>query len=153
MLALSFSRCPTLIRSERTGKLSEATTMADDAAVQVCRAFIDGCVEVARTEVLAERIRRHGHIERNNEATLPLDENEAARKNVLLQLDPAQREVIAGVLEECRRGAIHDLLAHLEWLMTSDGFRMSWKGIDICPIETLHLDFIGRAMGYPWPRA
>jgi hypothetical protein len=76
-----------------------------------------------------------------------IDENEAARKNVLLQLDPAQRGVIAGILEECRRGAIHDLLAHLEWLMTSDGFRMSWKGVDIYPIETLHLDFIGRAMG------
>jgi hypothetical protein len=137
---------------KRAGKLSETTTMADDAAVQVYMAFIDGCVGVARTEVLAERIRRHGHTERNNEAALPLDENEAARKNVLLQLDPAKREVIAGILEECRRAAIHDLLAHLEWLMTADGFRMSWKGVDICPIETLHHDFIGRVMGYPWPQ-
>ena len=124
--------------------------MADEAAVQVYRTFIDGCVDVARTEVLAERIRRHGHTERSNEAALPLEQNEAARKNVLLQLDPAQREVIAGLLMDCRRGAIHDLLAHLEWLMTSKGFKMSWEGVDICPAETLHHDFIGRAMGYPW---
>jgi hypothetical protein len=122
--------------------------MADDAAVQVYRAFIDGCVEVASAEVLAERIRRHGHTERNNEATLPLDQNEAARKNVLLQLNPVQREVIAGLLEDCRRAAIHDLMAYMEWLMTCDGFRMSWKGVDICPLETLHHDFLGRAMAY-----
>jgi hypothetical protein len=127
--------------------------MADEAAVQVYRAFIDGCVKVAHTEVSAERIRRHGHTERDNEAALPLDQNEAARKSLLLQLDPAQREVIAGLLEDCRRGAIHDLLAHLEWLTTCDGFKMSWKGVDICPLETLHHDFIGRAAGYPWERA
>jgi hypothetical protein len=107
-------------------------------------------VEVASNEVLAERIRRHGHTERNNEAALCLDEKEAVRKDVFLQLYPAQREVIAGLLEECRRGAIHDLLAHIEWLITCDDFRMSWKGVDICPQETLHHDFIGRAMGYPW---
>jgi hypothetical protein len=124
--------------------------MADDTAVQVYRTFIDGCVKVAGTEVLSERIRRHGHTERNNEAALPLDQNEAARKNVLLQLNPAQREVIAGLLEDCRRGAIHDLLAYMEWLMTCDGFTMSWKGIDILPLETLHYDFMARTMGYPW---
>jgi hypothetical protein len=124
--------------------------MADNSAIQIYRAFIDGCVEVASNEVLAERIRRHGHTERNNEAALCLDEKEAVRKDVFLQLYPAQREVIAGLLEECRRGAIHDLLAHIEWLITCDDFRMSWKGVDICPQETLHHDFIGRAMGYPW---
>jgi hypothetical protein len=124
--------------------------MADDTAVRIYRAFIDGCVEVASTEVLAERIRRRGHTERNNEAALPLDEKEAARKNVLLQLDSVGREVIAGVLEDCRRGAIHDLLAHMEWLMTCDNLRMSWKGVDLRPSETLHHDFISRAMGYPW---
>ena len=124
--------------------------MTDDAAIQAYRTFIDGCVKVASTEVLAERIRRRGHTERNNEEALPLEQNEAARKNLLLQLDPAQQEMIAGLLEDCRRGAIHDLLAHMEWLMSCDGFRMSWKGVQILPLETLHHDFIGRAMGYPW---
>ena len=98
-------------------------------------------------------IRWYGHSERNNEEALPLDEQEAARKKLLLQLDPPQRELIAGLLEECRRGAIHDVLSWMEWMMTCDGFKISWKGVEICenPLGlTLHHDFMGRAMGYPW---
>jgi hypothetical protein len=127
--------------------------MPDDVVVQTYKAFVDGCVDVAAEDVSAKRIRWYGHTERNNEEGLPLDEQEAARKKLLLQLDPAQQELIAGLLEECRRGAIHDFLSWMEWIMTSDGFKISWRGAEISenPLgSTLHHDFMARAMGNSW---
>jgi hypothetical protein len=130
-------------------------TNADRFPIEMYKAFIETCVEVAGRELLAERIRQNGHAERTNEGDLALDEKETIRKQVLLQLDPAQRETIAHLLEECRRNAIHDLLARLEWMMSADDFRMIWKGVEIprSPYWSLHHDFMGRHMSFPWPQS
>jgi hypothetical protein len=118
------------------------------------KAFVEGCVEVANSDIHAARIRKYGHTERDNEDALPLDDREAARKEIFLHLDPAQREVIAQLLEECRQGAIHDLLAKLEWMMACDDFKMIWQGVDIprSPFSSLHHDFMSRLMDFPWPQ-
>jgi len=130
-------------------------TDTDRSPIELYKTFIQMCVEVAGSELLAERIRRHGHAERTNEEDLALDEHETARKQALLQFDPAQCEAIAQLLEECRRSAIHDLLAKLEWMMSADGLRMTWKGVEIPQslYWSLHHDFMGRQMGFPWPQS
>ena len=38
---------------------------------------------------------------------------------------------MVAVVEEARQGAIHDILARLEWMRACDDFTMSWKGIDL----------------------
>jgi hypothetical protein len=108
--------------------------------------LIAGMVSVARSCVLAERIRRWGHAERPNWQDLPLPPDEEARKNLLLGMTPDQRELVARLLETERVGAVHDILADLEWRMTSDGLRMSCDGRDLGAEvrESLHGDFIGR---------
>jgi hypothetical protein len=129
-------------------------TSASESAIDMYKSFIDGAVEVAKTDVYALRIRRSGHAERPNEPDLPLDDSEAARKKVLLQLNTAQREIIAKLLEECRQSATHDMFAYLECVVDSRSLKMTHNGADIAlsPFETLHHDFMWRIQGYAWPQ-
>ena len=117
------------------------------------RNFIDEMVAVARSCVLANRIRAHGHPVRTNEGSLPLDDMEAAQKALFLALSPPQREVLAQLLVSEREGAVHDVLAYLEWATVTDALDMMAAGEHFAgkTEASMHGDFIARLAGWTWP--
>ena len=134
---------------------SGRATESPDEGVQLYKALIDEFVETARREVLAARIRNWGHSERNNADQLPYDAKEASRVQCFAQMDAEQREVIAGLLEDVRQGAVHDVCAALEWLTTSDQLEIRWHGVVLpgSPFGSYHYDFMARMSGDTWPDA
>jgi hypothetical protein len=116
------------------------------------RGFIDQMVALADRNVSAGLIRKNGHGERQNERDLPLDASEQERKELLLGLSPAQRSVIAQMLVDERRAAVHDVMAHLEWAVSCSYLEMFGDGEAFAgqPDETMHGDFITRLEGEPW---
>lgn len=110
--------------------------------------FITGMVELARGCIFTNRIRQSGHAERPNWQELELPADELARKDLLLSMTEEQRELIALLFEEVRIGAVHDVLADLEWRMSAAGVDISCQGNSFRTEvqETLHGDFIGRLM-------
>lgn len=73
--------------------------------------FIDEACDLARRSTAAARIRRQGHAERPNWRELALSGQEQRRMDFLLSLDPARREMLAGLPEQERIGVVHDVLA------------------------------------------
>ena len=76
--------------------------------------LIDELVEVVRSDVSADRIRQHGHAERTNQADLVFSGDEQVRRDLLLRLEPQEREIIALMLEDTRESAVHDVACFLE---------------------------------------
>jgi hypothetical protein len=115
--------------------------------------FIDELVECSRNDVTAMRIRSSGHSERTNDYDLPLDEKERQRKDFFLVLSPAQKEIIAELIQESRESAIHDVASFLEDKLSSDGMRISWNSDEIpaSPYASMHYDYICRRGGDSWP--
>jgi len=75
--------------------------------------------------------------------------------NVLVQsLSKEDRKLLAGMLNEERRGAIHDVLALLTWWINCRDVALSFRG-EPMPVELsgmgLHGDYIGRLDGWEWP--
>jgi hypothetical protein len=121
--------------------------------VQLYKALIDQFVETASHEVLASRIRKWGHSERTNNDHLPWDAKEAERVQCFSQMSLEQREVIAGLLEQARQSAVHDVCASLEWLTTAGGLEIRWHGVVLpeSPFGSYHYDFVCRLDGDTWP--
>ena len=120
--------------------------------MQSYREFIDGMVEIARRNVITNRIALNGHPLRTNESALPLDEEEEAYKALFLSLSPQQREVLTQFIITQRRSAVHDVLAHLEWAVQTDNLIVQGADGSFAekPEATMHHDFISRIMNYPW---
>ena len=114
------------------------------------REFIDEMVATGRQSVTANRIREHGHPERVNESASPLDDTEAARKDLFLSLSISQREVLAGLITSEREGAVHDVLAYLEWAISTQGLKITGPEGAFVPQETMHGDFVARCFGWSW---
>ena len=115
------------------------------------RWFVDELASLARSDVTANRIRRHGHGERTND--MPLDAVELERRELFLRLPSNERELLAGMFEHCRERAIHDVAAFLEGLLSCDGMRMERGGQEIpaSPYNTMHADLLGRIENESWP--
>ena len=108
------------------------------------RRFIGEMAALARRCVIADRIRLNGHAERGDWPESPLGAREAQRKAFLLSLSPGQREMLAGLIEAERVGAVHDVLAHLEWKASAGGLLLGEDGerfLDAAR-ETFHGDFM-----------
>ncbi len=116
------------------------------------RDFIDEMVALAGRCVSADRIRAHGHPVRTNESSLPLDGAEAVLKTAFLILTPPQREAIARLLVAEREGAVHDVLAYLEWATVTERLNIEAAGESFAgkPDETMHHDYVARLQGYEW---
>ncbi len=116
--------------------------------------FIDGFVKLASSDVIANRIRKNGHAERINDDDLPLTDEEDERKALLLSMKEHDRELIAQMLDDCRRSAIHDVLADLQWSYSYGGLELSADGHRF-PIDPfwgeMHVDFVCRLEGDEWP--
>ena len=61
--------------------------------------------------------------------------------------------MLARMLENSYRRAIHDVASFLEWASSCDDLKMEWKGesIPASPFNTMHHDLVGRLAGDPWP--
>ncbi len=116
--------------------------------------FIDELVQVANGGVTARRIRSNGHsVRTTDDEDFPLDREEREEKELLLSLDPRQREVIARMIEEARRSAIHDLASFFDG-HAFDGkvsVRVDGKALGESPYASYHYDFICRLEGDDWP--
>ena len=68
-------------------------------------------------------------------------------------LTPAQREVLAEILQDEHIAGIHDALAYINEMMDLDGLELYQDG-ESYPndyFESLHYDFISRCDGDEWP--
>jgi hypothetical protein len=113
--------------------------------------FIDELVGIAQVEVTAKRIRDRGHAEHPDDKHV-LSDYERERKQFLLGMSEEHREMLAEMLEDSYRSAIHDVASFLEWATSCDDLKMEWKGeaISASPFSTMHHDFVGRLAGDPW---
>lgn len=111
--------------------------------IQLYKDFIDGLVKL-REGVLHRWVTERGWPD--------LPENKRINE-VLASLTPQQKEVVADIVRQARRGGIHDVLAYLNDKIAIDDLRISQMGVEfpIEPFETLHYDWISRCEGDPWP--
>jgi hypothetical protein len=69
-------------------------------------------------------------------------------------LPPEHRLLLSEMLQEERDGAIHDVLAALNWWITAREVGLTFRGKPI-PVELsgmgLHGDYVGRRDGWDWP--
>jgi len=115
--------------------------------------LIDQLSKFATHDVPASRIGAHGHAERQNESSLPLTEEERARKHFLQQLDPEQKEMIAKMLQHSRISGIHDVACFLEGELSCGEMKLTIRGeqIEGSPYADMHFDLICRIEGDEWP--
>ncbi|WP_367185881.1 DUF6547 family protein [Sphingomonas bacterium] len=126
--------------------------MSDEQAGLTYRTFIDEMVKDARQSVLANRIAAHGHTERTNDLDLPLEPDEVLRKEFCEGLGPDQKVILAHLLTEEREGAFHDVLAYLEWAVSTGRLSViGAHGSFASEVEdTMHGDYISRLAGHRW---
>jgi hypothetical protein len=70
--------------------------------------FVEELLEIAAPSNAAW-VQRHGHLERMNDADVPLKPEESRRKEFFLRLDASEREMLGRMLDETRRAAVHDV--------------------------------------------
>jgi len=114
--------------------------------------FIEELYRIAKSSVSANRIRKSGHPERINDADLPLETDEARRKEFFLRQKSEDREMLARLLEEERIGAIHDVASFLEGHLSCDEMKVTFGDQDIpaSPYWSMHHDLIGLVHGEAW---
>jgi hypothetical protein len=129
--------------------------MDDEQTSLTYRAFIDEIVSSARRSVSASRLAAHGHTERTNDADLPLDARERAQKDLCKRLTADQKDTLAGLLTAERQAAVHDVLAYLEWAVSTERLQVVGAGGSFVNEieETMHGDFISRLDGFEWQPA
>lgn len=112
--------------------------------LQLYKKLLDGLVSI-RTDVLGTWIRDRGWPD--------LPENRKFN-DLLAQLTPEQREVVADIAAQARDGGIHDTLVHLHDQICIDGLRLVQNGIEL-PVEPfdtqLYWDWTARCLGADWP--
>jgi hypothetical protein len=127
--------------------------------IEAYQNFIDDMVKVSGRCVTAANIRKNGHAERVNDGLISriadapaLSAEEASRKSAMLSLTAEQRSVVAELVEQERVGAIHDVLAHLQWATQCDELVLAKEGSEFVEhIEvSFHGDFISRLEDDDW---
>jgi hypothetical protein len=112
--------------------------------LQLYKKLIDGLVG-GRQGVLGLWIRERGWPD--------LPENQK-KNNLLAQLTPEQREVVADIAAQARDGGIHDTLAYLQDEICRQEFRLVQHGLElpVDPFDTqLYYDWVARCDGEEWP--
>ena len=84
----------------------------------------------------------------------PATEDNAAINAFLLSLSSEQREILAAMLVDARRGGVHDTLVVLQERMHFNDGAYSEGGVEM-ELEpfgyTLFQDYVGRRDGHEWP--
>lgn len=112
--------------------------------IQLYKKLIDGLVG-RRQGVLGLWIRERGW------PVLPENQH---KNDLLAQLTPEQREVVADIAAQARDGGIHDTLAYLQDEICLNEFRLVQHGseLPIDPFGTqLYYDWVARCAGQAWP--
>lgn len=107
------------------------------------KAFMDGLVR-RKAGVEAKWIMEKGYPQ--------IDDNKTINQ-FLAALTPEQKEILAAMVQEARRGGIHDTLAYMDELMDCEGLVLSQNG-EMYPhdyFDSMHYDFICRSEGDEWP--
>jgi hypothetical protein len=110
--------------------------------IQLYKDFVDGLVK-GRAGVLGRWITGRGWPD--SPENKPINE-------LLAQLTPQQKEIVAQIAKEAREEGIHDTLAYLDDEM-ANGLRLVNEGAElpISPFESLHYDWVCRCAGDAWP--
>lgn len=114
--------------------------------------FIEEMVDLAKPSY-AKWLLEQGHMERRNEADLPLTDEEALRKNFFLRLNQQDREMLGNILDEVNRAAIHSVCSFLEGYLSCDEMKISFGDGEIpaSPYGTMHYDLVAIMEGDTWP--
>jgi hypothetical protein len=114
--------------------------------------FVEEMVELAKPGY-STRLSQQGHLERTNEADLPLSDEEARRKELFLRLNQQDRELLGRLLDKARRSAVHDVCSFLEGYLSCEELKISFGGEEIpaSPYWTMHYDFVAIREGDIWP--
>lgn len=118
------------------------------------RWLIDEFVEIASGDVVANRIRQNGHgVRTNDNDDFPLSAEQVEEKELLLSLAPEARAVVAKMIEDARRSAIHDLACFLEREISVGKMSVfvDDEKLEESPYGSYHYDFICRLEGDKWP--
>ena len=81
--------------------------------------------------------------------------NEEAANTFVQSLSIEQRRTLARMLHDERTGAIHDVLAHLTWWITTCSVGLTFRGEPMLVGLSgmgLHGDYVGRLNGWEWPQ-
>lgn len=72
----------------------------------------------------------------------------------MASLSPSQRSILAGMLSQERRGAMHDVFAELSWWISCRDVALTYRA-EVMPVDQsgmgLHGDYIGRLDDWEWP--
>ena len=110
--------------------------------LKLYKAFIDGLVD-RKDSMTARWVKGDGFPKRMT----------TRQKRSFAALTPAQREVLAEILQDEHIAGIHDALAYINEMMDLDGLELYQDG-ESYPndyFESLHYDFISRCDGDEWP--
>ena len=111
--------------------------------LKLYKAFIDGLVE-RKDSMTARWVKGDG---------FPQTDDNKAKNDLFAALTPAQREVLAEILQDEHIAGIQDALAYSNEMMDLEGPELHQDG-ESYPndyFESLHYDFISRCDGDEWP--
>lgn len=115
--------------------------------------FIDNLVEVAKHGASSRHLREKGQIDGVRHKELAADPGQQKLAHLLGGLSPEQRALIAGLIDETRRRAVHDVAGFLEWAAAEAKLSivLDTQSITARPYATMHVDFLCRCEGERWP--
>lgn len=115
--------------------------------------FIDNLVEVAQHGTAARQLRETGQIDGIRHEEMVTDLKEQKLAHFLGRLAPDERALIAGLLDDTRRRAVHDVAGFLEWAAAEAKLSivLDTQSITARPYSTMHFDFLCRYGGEHWP--
>lgn len=116
--------------------------------------FIDQLVLLSGKDVLATRIRQNGHPIRTNDEDLPLTEDEQTQKDAFTSMTAQQQKIVAALIDDRRKAALHDLACFLEGEIIAGTISMTVNGeaLQESPFASFHYDFNCRVEGDAWPK-
>ena len=111
--------------------------------LELYKNFIDGLVE-RKDSITAICVKEGG---------FPKTEDNKAKNEFLAALTPAQKEVLAEILQDEHIAGIHTTLAYINAMMDLEGLELHQDGevYQNDYFESLHYDFICRSEGDEWP--
>jgi hypothetical protein len=112
--------------------------------IQLYKDVIDGLVRIRRS-VLGQWARGDGW---------PNTPDNTKINQLLSELSPAQREVLAEIVQRARDGGIHDTLVYLNDEAAIRGLRLVRDGVEVAvqPFDTdMYYDWTARTEGDAWP--